>query len=136
MKIRLLLCLCLLAGIAMQAQDIDITGTWTMYEMAWTSGQDVNKTTEEQIKDQGMITDYFFMPEGEFKLVSNMTGSGNMETAEGNWKLEGNQLTCSIPIGENLVDIVWDFELKDEVINLRRSSPDGSTSVVNSFKRK
>ena len=136
MKIRLLLCICLLAGIAMQAQDIDITGTWTMYEMAWTSGQDVNKTTEEQIKDQGMITDYFFMPEGEFKLVSNMTGSGNMETAEGNWRLEGNQLTCSIKIGENLVDIVWDFELKDDVINLRRSSPDGSTSVVNSFKRK
>jgi hypothetical protein len=121
---------------AMQAQDIDITGTWTMYEMAWTSGEDINKTTEEQIKDQGMITDYFFMPEGKFKLVSNMTGSGTMETVEGTWKLDGDQLTCSLKIGENLADVVWDFELKEEVINLRRTSPDGSTSVVNTFRRK
>ena len=121
---------------ALQAQDIDITGTWTMYEMAWTSGQDVNKTTEDQIKDQGMITDYFFMPEGKFKLISNMTGSGNMETAEGNWKLEGDFLTCSIKMGEDLVDIVWGFELKDNEINLSRTSPDGSTTVVNSFRRK
>ncbi len=136
MKTSLLLCLFHLAGMAIQAQDIDITGTWTMYEMAWTSGQDVNRTTEDQIKEQEMITDYFFMPEGEFKLVSNMTGSGNMETAEGTWKLEGNLLTCSVKIGENLVDIVWDFELKDETIHLKRNSPDGSTSVVNSFKRK
>jgi hypothetical protein len=136
MKIRLLLFLCLLTGRAIQAQVIDITGTWTMYEMTWTSGQDINKTTEDQIKDQGMITDYFFMPEGKFKLISNMTGSGNMETAEGNWKLEGDKLTCSVKIGEDLVDIVWDFELKDGVINLKRTSPDGSISVVNSYKRK
>ncbi|MFH0758460.1 MAG: hypothetical protein V2B15_14325 [Bacteroidota bacterium] len=74
-----------------------------MYEMTWTSGQDINTTTEDHIKDQGMITGYFFMPEGKFKLISNMTGSGNMETAKGSWKLEGDQLTCSVIIGENLM---------------------------------
>ena len=76
------------------------------------------------------------MSDGNLKLVSNMTGSGKLETAEGTWKLEGDKLTCSLSMNENLVDIVWDFEFKDDVINLKRTSPDGSTSVVNSFKRK
>jgi hypothetical protein len=127
---------CLLTGKEIQAQEIDITGTWTMFEMIWTSGEEVNKTSEDQLKDQGMTTDYFFMPDGKLKLISNMTGSGNLETVEGTWKLEGNKLTCSLRVEENPVDIIWGFEFKDEIIHLNRASPDGSTSVVNSFKRK
>ena len=65
---------CLFTAKKIQAQEIDIIGTWTMFEMIWTSVEEANKTTEDQ--------------------------------------------------------------LKDEVIHLKRSSPDGSSSVVNSFKRK
>lgn len=120
----------------MQAQEIDITGNWTMFEMIWTRGEEVNKTTEDQLKDEGMSSDYFFMPEGKLKLISNMTGSGTMETVEGTWKLDGDKLTCGFKMGEQVRDIVWDFESEDEIIHLKRNSPDGSTSVVNSFKRK
>ena len=136
MKISLLLLFCLLTGMELQAQVSDITGTWTMFEMTWISGEEVNKTTEDQLKDQGMTTDYFIMPDGKFKLISNMTGSESSETVEGTWKLEGDKLTFSLRMDENLVDIIWDFEFKDDVINLKRTSPDGSSSVVNSFKRK
>ena len=73
---------------------------------------------------------------GKLKLISNMTGSEKLETAEGTWKLEGDKLTCSLREEENPEDITRDFEFKDEVIHLKRTSPDGSTSVVNSFKRK
>ena len=135
-KISLLLLFCLFTGKELLAQDIDITGTWTMFEMTWTSGDEVNLTTEDQLKDQEMMTDYSIMPDGKFKFISNMTGSGNLETAEGTWKLEGDKLTCSLSVEENLVDIIWDFEFKDDVIHLKRTSPDGSASVVNSFKRK
>ena len=135
-KISLLFLICLFTGKAIQAQEIDISGTWTIFEMIWTSGEEVNKTTENQLKDQGMTSDYFFMPDGKLKLISNMTGSGSLETVEGTWKLEGDKLTCSFSMDGNLVDIIWDFEFKDDVINLKRTSPDGSTSVVNSFKRK
>jgi len=65
-----------------------------------------------------------------------MTGSVNMESAEGTWKLEGDSLTFSISVDENPVDIIRDFEFKDDFIHLKRTSHDGSTSVVNSFKRK
>jgi len=134
--ISLLLLFCLLTSKEIQAQEIDISGTWTMFEMIWTSGDEVNKTTEDQLKDEGMTSDYYFMPDGKLKLISNMTGSGSLETVEGTWKLEGEKLTCSFSMDGNPVDITWDFEFKDEVIHLVRTSPDGSTSVVNSFKRK
>ena len=91
--ISLLLLFCLLTGKDLKAQEVDITGTWTMYEMIWTSGEEVNKTTEDQLKDEGMNTEYSFMPDGKVKLISNMTGSGNLENMEGAWKLEGEKLT-------------------------------------------
>jgi hypothetical protein len=134
--ISLLVLFCLFTAKEIQAQEIDITGTWTMFEMTWTSGEEVNKTTEDQLKDEEMMTDYFFMPDGKLELLTNMTGSERLETAEGTWKLEGDKLTCSHMVEENLVDITWDFEFKDDVIHLKRTSPNGSTSVVNSFKRK
>lgn len=135
-KFSLLVLFCLFAGMAIHAQEVDITGTWAMYEMTWATGSDVNTTTEDQLKDEGMMSEYDFLPEGKLKLVSNMTGSGNMENIEGSWKLEGDKLTCTFDMGGTLRDIVWDFEYRDDAMHLTRTSPDGATSVVNSFKRK
>jgi hypothetical protein len=134
--ISLMLLFSLLTGKELLAQEIDITGTWTIYEMIWTRGDEVTKTTEAQMKDQGMTSEYYFMPDGQLKLISNMTGSGKFETVEGKWKLAEDKLTCSFIMEGNPPDIVWDFEFKDDAIHLKRTSPDGSTSVVNSFKRK
>ena len=134
--ISFMLLFCLLTAKDIQAQEVDISGTWTIFEMIWTSGDEVNLTTEDQLKDPEMMTDYFLMPDGKLKLISNMTGSGKLETVEGMWKLAEDRLTCSFSMEGNLVDINWDFEFKDDVIHLKRTSPDGATSVVNSFKRK
>jgi hypothetical protein len=59
-----------------------------------------------------------------------------MEIMEGTWNLEGDKLTYSFIFEGNPVDFIWGFEFKDDVILLTRTSPDGSASVVNSFKRK
>jgi hypothetical protein len=136
MKISLFVLFCLFTGKGLLAQEIDITGTWTMFEMTWTNADEVNLTTEEQLKDEGMTSDYFLMPDGKFKLISNMTGSGKLETVEGTWKLEGDKLILSLRVEEKPMDIRWDFEFKDDFMHLTRTSPDGSSSVVNSFKRK
>ena len=135
--ISLFVLFCLFTAMDLQAQEIDITGTWTMFEMTWTSGDEVNTTTEDQMKAEGMFSDYFFMPDGKLNLVSNMTsGSDEVVTVKGTWKLEGDKLTTGFIMEENPVDIVWGFEFKDDIIYLKRSAPDGSSSVVNSFKRK
>lgn len=136
MKTKTFLLVCLLSCSAIQAQDIDLTGTWTMFEMTWTNGQNINKTSEDQLKADGAFSDYFLMPEGKFKLVSNMTGSGNTDTYEGTWKLDGNKLVIGLSVEGNSMDIVWDLDYKDGIMNLKRTSPDGSTSVVNAFRRK
>lgn len=134
--VTLLVLVCFITGSELHAQEVDIAGTWGMYEMIWTTGDQVDKTTEEQLKAEEMMTEYSFKPDGELRLISNMTGSGKLEIVEGTWKLEGDKLRISFLIEGNQADLVWDFEFRDEAIHLKRSSPDGSTSVVNSFKRK
>ena len=119
------------------AQEVDITGTWTMFEMTWTAGDEVNTVTEEQMNAEGMISEYYFEPEGKLKIITNMAmRSDELQTVEGTWKLEGDKLTTGIIMEGNTMDIVWGFEFKDEVIMLTRSAPDGSATVVNSYKRK
>lgn len=127
---------CLFTGKEVMAQEFDITGTWTMFEMTGLRGDEVIKTTEDQMKNEGMISEYSFMSEGKLKVLSNMGGSGNLETLDGTWELEGDKLTCSFKIDESPVAVPYDFEFKDDYIHLKQTFPDGSSSVVNSFKRK
>lgn len=134
--ISLLVMFCLFTGMELLAQDVDITGNWTMFEMTWTTPDTVSTTTEDQLKAEEMFSDYSFMPEGKLNVVSNMIGTGNVETIEGIWKLDGDKLTTGFIMEGNQRDIVWGFEFKDDVIYLSRTSPDGSATVVNSFKRK
>jgi hypothetical protein len=120
----------------LNAQSVDITGTWTMFEMSITNGTESQKTSEDQMKTQGFMTDYYFMSDSKFKLISNMTGSGTMDTYEGTWKLADNKLTISLTVNGQAMDIVWTFDYKNNVMNLSRVSPDGSTTLVNTFRKK
>ena len=54
----------------------------------------------------------------------------------GTWKFEEGKLMLKLKMGEQLVDVVWDAEIKDNILNLSRSNPDGSVKVVNSFRKK
>jgi hypothetical protein len=92
--------------------------------------------TEDQMKANGSVTDYFFMAEGKFKMTSNMSGSGTLDTYEGTWKFAENKLTLTLKIGERLMDVVWNVEFKDNAMNLSRTSPDGSMTIINSFRKK
>jgi len=108
-----------------------------MFEYSWTNDQGKQITTEDQIKADGGVTEYLFMDDGNFKLTSNMADeSTGMATYEGTWKFEENQLMLKMKIGEQVMDLVWNAEIKDNILNLSRSSPDGSVAVVNSFRMK
>jgi len=96
MKKKILLLLCFLTFSVAKAQEPDIAGTWTMFEMTYVTDQGEQKMSEDQMKANGSITDYIFMPEGKFKMTSNMSGSGTTDTYEGTWKLEGNNLKYSV----------------------------------------
>ena len=137
MKTILFLLLSFLSLTSSRAQTQDLTGTWTMFEYAWTNDQGTQRTTEDKIKADGGVTEYTFEEDGNFKLTSNMADeSSGMETYEGTWKLEGDQLMLTLNMGGQSVDLIWSAELQDNILNLSRKSPDGSVSVINSFKRK
>lgn len=137
MKTSLFLLLCFMSITAARSQTADLTGTWIMFEYSWTNDQGIQKTTEDQIKASGGVTEYIFTEDGNFKLTSNMADeSSNTETYDGTWKLEENKLMLKLKMGEELMDVVWNAELKDNILNLSRVSPDGSVTLVNSFKRK
>jgi hypothetical protein len=137
MKTTLLLLICFLSYAASKAQNAALTGIWTMFEYSWTNDQGKQLTTEDQIKADGGVTEYVFTDDGNFKLTSNMADeSTGMATYEGIWKFEEGKLMLKMKMGEQLVDLVWNAEIKDNILNLTRSSPDGSVTVVNSFRKK
>jgi hypothetical protein len=137
MKTALLFLLCLLSYTVSKAQNTTLNGTWTMFEYSWTNDQGKQTTNEDQIKADGGITEYLFTDDGNFKLTSNMADeSTGTATYEGTWKFEEGKLMLKLKMGEQLVDVEWNAEIKDNILNLTRSSPDGSVTVVNSFRRK
>ena len=137
MKTALLFLLCILSYTASKAQNAALNGTWTMFEYSWSNDQGKQTTTEDQIKADGGVTEYLFTDDGNFKLTSNMADeSTGTATYEGTWKFDEGKLMLKMKMGEQLVDVVWNAEIKDNILNLSRTSPDASVTVVNSFRRK
>jgi hypothetical protein len=137
MKTTLFLLLTLWLCTLSKAQNGNLTGNWTMFEYSWTNDQGKQITTEDQIKADGGVTEYQFLDNGNFKLTSNMADeSTGLASYEGTWKLEDSKLMLKMNMGDQLLDLVWTAEIKDNVLNLSRSSPDGSVTVVNSFRKK
>jgi hypothetical protein len=136
MKKTVFVLFCFVAFSASKAQVPDLTGTWTMFEMTYVSDQGTQKMTEDQMKAESASTDFFFMEEGKFKQTSNMSGSGTLDTYEGTWKLSEDKLILALKIGEKVMDIVWTVEFKDNILNLSRTSPDGSLKIINTFRKK
>lgn len=134
MKKTLAVLICLLAITVLKAQTIE-PGTWSMFEMAYVAGEETQTFSEEMMKNEGASTDYFFMEEGKFRQTSNMSGSGVMETYEGTWKTDGNVLIITLLIGERQMDVDYTWEMKEEVLILTRTAPDGSLKIVMSYRK-
>lgn len=119
-----------------QEQQINIDGTWGISDLTYKTPDGTQKVMEAEIKNGSAVTDFFFMDEGKFKQTSNMSGSGTMETYEGSWKLTGNKLIITLQLNGQSVDVDYTYELKNGLLILTRTSPDGKMSIVTTFKRK
>ena len=76
------------------------------------------------------------MNDGKFKKTSNMSGSGTMETYEGTWKLSGDKLIITLQINGQSMDVDYTCELRNGLLILTRTSPNGKMSIINTFKKK
>jgi len=136
MKPVVLFLLFFLAVPVMVAQEVDLKGTWTMFEMVYVVGDNTQTMTEDMMKVNNAFTDFFFMDGQKFKQTSNMSGSGTTDTYEGTWKLDGNKLIITLLIGEQNMDVDYTWEIKTDNLVLTRTSPDGSMKIVSTYRKK
>lgn len=117
-------------------QGINPEGTWGITACAYVSQGGTQNVFVNEIKNGQAVTDFFFMKDGKFKQTSNMSGTGTLDTYEGTWKTSGTKLIITLLIGGSQADVDYTFEQKGDVLILTRTSPDGSMSIVNTFRKK
>jgi len=119
-----------------QEQQIYINGIWGITDLTYITPDGTQKVMDAEIKNGSAVTDFFFMNEGKFKQTSNMSGSGTLDTYEGSWKLTGNKLIITLLLNGQPIDVDDTCELKNGLLILTRTSPDGKMSIINTFKKK
>jgi hypothetical protein len=117
-------------------QELNIEGTWGIIDLTYVTPEGTQKVMEAEIKNGSAVSDYYFMSDGKFKQTSNMSGSGTLDTYEGTWKLTGNKLIVTLKYQGQLIDVDYTCEMKNSLLVLTRTSPDGKMSIVNTFKKK
>lgn len=119
-----------------QEQQTTIEGTWGIIDLTYKTPDGTQKVMEAEIKNGTATTDFYFMKDGKFKQTSNMSGSGMLETYDGTWTLNGSKLIITLSLQGQLIDVDYMCELKNELLVLTRTSPDGKMSIINTFKKK
>lgn len=119
-----------------QAQQMKLEGTWSITDLTYKTPDGTQKVMETELTNGSASTDFFFMNDGKFRQTSNMSGSGTMDTYEGTWKLSEEKLIITLQINGQSMDVDYTCELKNGLLILTRTSPDGKMSIINTFKRK
>lgn len=118
------------------AQESGLVGKWKIIEYTYSNPNGSEKVVEDQIKSSNTIADYFIMEDGTFRQVSNMSGTGSLETYDGNWKTTGNNtLTITLKINSKPLDLEWKYELKGDTLIITRSNPARTLTISNTFRK-
>ncbi len=136
MKTTVVLLLCWLTTSVSEAQEVNLTGTWSMFEISYQTDKGTQKTTEEQLKAKGSVTDFHFMDKGNFRQTSKLSGSGAMDTYNGTWKIAGNKLIVTLNLGEQKVDQDYTYKLEENRLTLTRTNHDGTIKIISSYMAK
>ena len=136
MKALLLTLFCANLFVTSGAQVNNLIGTWSIIDLTYVSDQGTQKVMEAEIKAGTAITDLYIMNDGKFKQTSNMSGTGTMDTYEGTWNTDENKLVFTLKIGEQVADIEYKYELKENILYLIRSNPQETMKITMNFKKK
>lgn len=136
MKTLIIVLFCIPTFCISNAQDIDLIGTWNITEFAVISDEHIEKMTEDKLKEDGSVWDLFFEEGGKFKQTSNMSGTGTMDSQEGIWETSGENLTFVLQMNDSKIEVNYTYELKEDILILKRSNPMGTMKIVSKFKKK
>jgi len=125
---------CITTCLVSFGQTIDLVGSWDIIEFGMVSDDNTSKTEEDQLKQNGSVWSLFFMEEGRVKQTSNMR-NGTMESQEGKWKTSEDILALELQFNEQIIELEYKFELKENILVLNRSNPMGTMKIVTKFKK-
>jgi len=117
------------------AQNTDLIGSWEIIEFTINSNENSDVRTEDQLKSEGSIWDLFFMEENKFKQTSNMSGTGTMDSQEGTWNALNDNLTIELQMNGQKFKLNYTYVVKDNILVLSRSNPNGTMKIVSKFKK-
>lgn len=118
------------------AQDNDFIGTWNIIECAYVTADGIEKIMQEEINSGTAVTEYVISEDGKYRLTSNMSGSGTLDTYEGTWETSENKLMMTLILNGQPMEIEWEFEFNEDILVLSRTSPDGTLTIANSYRKK
>jgi hypothetical protein len=121
---------------ASKAQENELIGTWTVFEMTYLNNQESNKMTEDSLNAHNLFEDYYFMNDSIFKQTGNLSGHGSVTTENGTWIITDNKMIMTLQVGERKLDIDYTWELKDKILLLTRTNPAGTFKVTMALRKK
>jgi hypothetical protein len=114
------------------AQETNLIGTWNIIEFEIINENNSNKTTKDQLKENESVWDLVFIEKGKFKQSSNMH-SGNLESQDGTWEILDNNLKLTLLLNGNEIELGYEYELKNNILTLKRSNPLPTIKIVSKF---
>ena len=135
-SIYLVLFFCISIVFISNAQVIELIGTWNLNEFTVINQGNKETLNSDKLKEDGSVWDLFFMEKSKFKQTSNMSGSGTMDSQEGEWKTSGDNLKLILNIKGQKRELDYTYKLKDNTLILNRSHPMGTMTIIAKFKKK
>jgi len=116
-------------------QENDLIGIYDIFEFEVINNNDSNKTTQSQLEENNSVWELAIMEDGKIKQSSNMH-SGTLESQKGTWKSSKNNLTFQLQLDNREIELIYTYELKNNILVLTRSNPSGTMKIISKFKRK
>lgn len=134
MKTLIVTLICSMVFTLSNAQQNIITGTWNVVEFTKIIDGKPYTTNKRKLKEEASVWELSFMKEGVLKQTSNMR-NGAMESWNGTWEQSTEELTLKLQLEEREIQIVYSYELNEDILVLKRSNPTGTWKVVGAFQR-
>ena len=135
MKTLIITLFCISTFSITTAQKTNLIGTWNIIEFKIINENNSNKTTKDQLKENESVWDLVFIEKGKFKQSSNMH-SGNLESQNGTWETSENNLTLTLLINDSEIELGYEYEIKDNILILKRSNPMETMRIISKFYKK
>ena len=134
MKALQIVCLFLLTSTLALAQQEAFTGTWKVVDFKMVMEENTNHMDEATLIKEGAVWDLIFKEDGSLTQTSNMR-NGEMESWEGRYETEGDKLKLFLMVEGREMQLQYQYEIKDALLNLKRSNPMGTMHVLTQFKK-